>query len=298
MDKIISAITDDGSVVCYAIDSSQLVAESEKTHQTSPVVSAALGRLLTIASLMGSQIKEEHQNMTLRVDGGGPIGTLLAVSDWEGNVRGYAAHPQVEVPLTSRGFLDVGTAVGSDGFLTVMRELGRGFEPYVGSIQLVSGEIAEDVTAYYAQSQQIPTVCALGVEQGEDGTVSLAGGFLAQLLPGAALGAVDRLEDNIQQLPAVSTMLKDGLTPEEMAFKVLEGMDPHLVSEFPVEYRCNCTRERVERVLINLGLDDLKALREEEEVVEVNCHFCNKVYTFTREDLDGLIAAMEDSLAE
>lgn len=288
MGKIVSAITADGSIICHGIDSTDIVGEMEQLHKTSAVVTAAIGRLLTAASIMGSQMKTEGESLTLRIKGGGPVGELIAVSDYEGNVRGYVANPVVEIPLNPRGKLDVGGAVGKAGQLTVIRDIGTG-EPYNGSIELVSGEIAEDITAYYAYSEQIPTVCALGVLVNPDLTVKASGGFIAQLLPNAASEAIDQLEQNISALSSVTDMLTEGLTIKDIVLKVLNGMEPSIINEKEAEYRCNCSRERVEKALVSIGKEDMQSLIDDEEDTEVSCHFCNKTYDFTKEQLKQLL---------
>lgn len=289
MDRIVTGITEDGGVVCYAIDSSHLVARAAQLHQTSEVASSALGRLLTAASLMGSQMKGKDESMTLRVKGDGPLGAIIAVSDFNGNVRGYVERRDVQLPPTVYGHPDVGAAVGKNGTLTVMKEFGLGLDPYIGNIQLVSGEIAEDLTAYFAHSEQIPSALALGVTVGESGIVEFAGGFLAQLLPGASEEAIDTLEANLATLPAVTTLLAEGKTPEDMVDLVLAEMNPGIINTMPVEYLCNCSRERVEKALISIGVEDLQELQEEEELVEVSCHFCNKKYKFNKDEIGQLI---------
>lgn len=287
MGKIISAMAKDGSAVCWAIDSTDIVCRAEQIHSTSATVTAALGRLLTAASLMGCNLKAEKASMTLRFKGDGPAGTVIAVSDCDGNVKGYVENPIVEIPLNERGKLDVAGAVGREGSLFVMKDLGEK-EPYIGSTPIVSGEIAEDITNYFALSEQIPTVCALGVLVNTDLTVISAGGFIAQLMPYAPDETINMLEQNIKDIPPVTQMLGDGMTPAQIAFKVLDGFEPNVVSEFPVEYRCDCTRERVERALISLGREELGKMADEQPVTEADCHFCNKKYRFNPAELRAL----------
>ena len=287
MDKIISTITRDGSIVCHVIDSSALVARAESMHRTSATATAALGRLMTAASLMGSQLKNEDDSITLRLKGDGPIGTVIAVADSHGNPRGYVENPIVELPLNSHGKLDVAGAVGKTGYLFVMRDLGLR-EPYIGQTPIVSGEIAEDITYYYAQSEQTPTVCALGVLVNPDLTVNCAGGFLAHLLPGAAPDAADRLEENLKNLAPMTQLLSEGKTPEDIARLVLDGFVIEPLQTVPVEYRCNCSRERVEKALISIGRDELNTMAEEQDVTTVDCHFCNKKYRFSAAEIRRL----------
>jgi molecular chaperone Hsp33 len=288
MGVIVTAITKDGGAFCHAIDSTDICNRAESIHRTSATVTAALGRLLTASSLMGAMLKEEKASLTLRLQGDGPAGSIIAVSDSHGNVRGYVQNPVVEIPLNDKGKLDVAGAVGKNGNLFVMKDFGYG-EPYIGQIPIVSGEIAEDITHYYAVSEQIPTVCALGVLVAPDLKVMAAGGFIAQLLPGAGDDVIDALESNVMGLPAITAMLRDGLTAQDIAQRVLAGMEPEILDSTKVEYRCNCTRERVERALITLGREELEAMAAEKPVTEVDCHFCNKKYRFRPAELRALI---------
>lgn len=287
MGKIVSALAADGSVMCHAIDSTDIAARAEQLHRTSATVTAALGRLLTAASLMGSMLKGEDDSLTLRLNGDGPSGVVIAVSDSDGNVRGYVENPIVEIPLNQYGKLDVAGAVGKNGSLFVMRDLGLK-EPYISQTPIVSGEIAEDITHYYASSEQVPTVCALGVLVDTNLTVLHAGGFLVQLLPGAPDSTIDRLEQTLKSIPPVTKMLAEGKTPADIALAALAGFEPNIVGEFDVAYRCNCSRERVERALVSLGSAELHAMAEEQPVTEVDCHFCNKKYRFSPDELRGL----------
>ncbi|MDR2933222.1 MAG: Hsp33 family molecular chaperone HslO [Oscillospiraceae bacterium] len=284
MGKIVTAISDNGGVVCYAMDAGDIAARAGSIHRTSPAVTVALGRLLTAASLMGSQMKGERDTLTLRVKGEGPAGSVIAVSDAQGNARGYVENPAADVGLNKYGKPDVSGVVGRNGHLFVMKDIGLK-EPYIGQTLLVSGEIAEDITYYYAQSEQTPTVCALGVSLDEDGAVVCAGGFLAQLLPGASDEDMERLENNIQAIPPVTKILSGGKTPEEIALDILSGFDAQILSAVETAYRCDCTRERVEKALISLGEKELLEMADEQPVTEVACHFCNKKYRFGPQDL-------------
>lgn len=287
MGRLIRAISSDGGIMMCAVDSTDIVEKMEQIHQTSAVVSAALGRLLSAASMMGSMLKGADNSITLRLAGNGPVGSVIAVSDSRGNVRGYVANPIVELPLNQYGKLDVGGAVGREGGLYVIKDLGLK-EPYIGQTPIVSGEVAEDITSYYAASEQIPTVCGLGVLVNPDLTIRSAGGYLIQLLPGVEEDAIDQLEANINALDPVSKMLDDGLTPEQICFQALDGFEPEILDTFPVEYRCNCTRARVEKMLLSLGDKELAEMAQSREMTEICCHFCDKKYRFTPEEMDAL----------
>lgn len=280
-------IADDGTLSVIAIDSTDIVAEMERLHCTSAVTSAALGRLLTAASMMGAVMKGKDDTLTVRLNGNGPSGPVIAVSDSEGNVRGYVSNPIVEIPLNEKGKLDVKGAVGTDGTLTVMMDLGMK-EPYIGQIPIVSGEIAEDITAYYAQSQQTPTVCALGVLVNPELTIKAAGGFMIQLLPSAGEDTIELVEESIKDIPPVTNMITSGMTPEDICRSVLKKFNIELLDEFSPEYRCNCTRERFERGLATLSKEDLTEMSED-AVTEVSCHFCNKKYRFSSDEIRSLI---------
>lgn len=277
MANMIRGISDNGGVVFYGVDSTNIVAEAERIHKTSAVTSAALGRLLTAASMMGITLKSEKDSLTLRLNGGGPAGTVLAVADGAGCVKGYVQNPVVELPLRGDGKLDVGRAVGKDGTLSVVRDLGLK-EPYVGQIPLVSGEVAEDITAYYATSEQTPTVCALGVLVNPDLSIQCAGGYMIQLLPGATEQEISMLEQNVSKAPSVTKLLQQGMGPKEIMDLVLQGFDPQVLDEYDVAYKCDCSRQRVERALLSMGRQELESLAQEEKSVEVNCQFCDKTY--------------------
>ncbi len=286
MGKIIRTISADASVVASAIDGRDIVAEVERIHKTSAVVTAALGRLTLGTSLLGFSLKGERDTITVRVNGDGPAGPMIAVSDSKGNVKSYVTNPVVEIPLNSHGKLDVGSAVGK-GTLSVVKDLGLK-EPYVGQVPLVSGEIAEDITSYLATSEQVPTVCALGVLVNPDLSVCQAGGYLIEVLPFADDNVIDVIEKNINSLPSVTQMLSEGMSAEDIAMKLLEGLNPNVLDDFDVNYKCDCSSERVERALISLGKEELEKMRAD-EVTQVECHFCDKVYKFSSDDISELI---------
>lgn len=288
MAKIVRTISHDASVVATAIDATDIVAEIEKIHKTSAVVTAALGRLTIAASLIGNGLKGANDSVTIRMDGGGATGCLIAVSDSHGNVKSYVSNPIVEIPLNKYGKLDVAGAVGKDGRLSIVKDLGLK-EPYVGQVPIVSGEIAEDIANYFATSEQIPTVCGLGVLVNPDLTVKAAGGYLIQLLPFADESCIDKLEANVNTLQPVTAMLDSGMSAEDIAKRVLEGLEPDLLDEFEVFYKCDCNKSRVKKALISLGKDELTQMAQEEEQIEVCCHFCDKKYNFTKEEIINLI---------
>ena len=275
--NMLRGISENGGVVFYGVDSTEIVREMERLHKTSAVTTAALGRLLTAASMMGIMLKGSKDSITLQIRGGGPAGRLMAVSDGTGNVKGYVENPVVELPLRADGHLNVGAAVGKDGTLDVIRDLGLR-EPYIGQVPLVSGEIAEDVTSYFAISEQVPTVCALGVLVNPDLTVKCAGGFILQLLPGATEAEIDRLEKNIQGMSSITALLNEGKTMEELLHMALDGFAPEILDSYHVTYRCDCSAERVERTLRSLGRAEVERLRDEDPTATVDCQFCGKAY--------------------
>ena len=287
MDQLIRVIAKDAPVKAMAISARDTVERARAIHDCWPVASAALGRLLMAASMMGAAMKNENGAVTLRVRGDGPLGSLTAVSDSRGNVRGYVQNPAVDVPRKAKGKLDVGAAVGADGDLTVIRDLGLK-EPYVGSVQLVGGEIAEDIAAYFAESEQVPTACALGVLIAPDQTVQAAGGYLIQLLPGADEGVVSAVEQGVARLGAVSARLDGGMNPLELLQEALGAFELEVLETVPVEYRCYCSEERVSRALISMGRDELTSLIEEQGGAELTCQFCDKVYRYSAGDLRRL----------
>ena len=287
MDQIVRVIAKDAPVKAMAISARDTVERSRAIHNCWPVATAALGRLLMAASMMGAVMKAENGAVTLRVKGGGPLGALTAVSDSRGNVRGYVQNPAVDVPRKAKGKLDVGAAVGAEGELTVIRDLGLK-EPYVGSVRLVGGEIAEDVAAYFVESEQVPTACALGVLIAPDQTVQAAGGYLIQLLPGADEAVVSAVERGVSKLGAVSARLDSGMEPLGLLREVLGEFELEVLETSPIAYRCYCTRDRVSRALISLGTDELDSLIKEQGGAELTCQFCDKVYRFGPEELRAL----------
>lgn len=292
MGKIVRCISHDGTLVAMAVDSTSIVREAHRIHNTSKVVSAALGRLLSGASMMGSMLKGENDSVTLRINGGGPAGSVIAVSDSSGNVRGYVGDSHVELPLNSKGKLDVAGAVGKDGMLTVIKDLGLK-DPYIGQTPIISGEIAEDITAYFATSEQTPGVCALGVlVDPESRDIIVAGGFIIQLLPTAFDDTIDAVERCIQDIPPVTKMMTDGKTPEEILRFVLKEFELDVLDENEVEYKCNCSRQRVSKALITTGAEALKDMAKDEKT-EVSCNFCNKKYSFSSKEIMSILRSAE-----
>ena len=287
-DYLVRGMTMDGFVKVVGIRSTEMVRRGAQIHGTTPNATAAFGRALTAASMMGNMQKVENGSMTLQIKGGGPIGGITCVSDPEGNVRGYVLEPHVPLVEKYPGKLDVGATVGTDGALTVIRDL-QMKEPYVGSVQLVSGEIGDDVTAYFAQSEQTPTACALGVLVDKDLSVKVAGGYLIQLLPGAPDEVIDKLEQGIQRSGAVTAMLEHGLTPEEILGQVCGDLGVVFMETTPVSYKCYCSRERVTAALISLGKKELAEIMEEGKEFPVGCQFCDETYRFTPEDIRKIL---------
>ncbi len=282
----------DGAVVCSVLDGTAMCAEMERIHKTSAVVTAALGRLSMAASLIGYGLKDDGDTVTLRLDGGGPAGILVAVADWHGNVKSYAEQPIVELPLNAKGKLDVAGAVGTDGTLFVIKDLGMK-EPYAGQTALVSGEIAEDVTQYFAASEQVPTACGLGVLVNPDLTVKFAGGYLIQLLPFAPESAITQLEENLRGLTSVTALLEAGMSADDIAEKLMHGLDAELLDESQPAYRCDCSRERTANMLRSLDRNTLTEMADEMPEIEVCCHFCNEKYILTPDEVRQMAEAKQ-----
>ncbi|MBQ3543128.1 MAG: Hsp33 family molecular chaperone HslO [Oscillospiraceae bacterium] len=287
-DYLVRGMSLDGFVKAVAIASTGIVSRAAQIHGTTPNATAALGRALTAASMMGNMQKTEKGSMTLQIRGGGPIGTITCVSDAVGNVRGCVTEPKVPLVEKYPGKLDVGATVGTDGTLTVIRDL-QMKEPYIGSTELVSGEIGDDVTAYFAESEQTPTACALGVLVDRDQSVKVAGGYLLQLLPGAPEEVIDKLEAGIQRAGAVTAMLEAGLTPEDILGQVMGDLGVAFLETTDVSYKCYCSRDRVSRALISLGKKELAEIMEEGKDFPVECQFCDTSYAFTPADIQELI---------
>ena len=290
-DQLVRAISKDGFVKAAAVSTRALTERARQIHQTSPVATAALGRLLAAGSMMGNELKGDGSSVTLRIKGDGPLGTLLVVADNEGNVRGSVQNPQIDLPIREDGKLDVGGAVGHGGTLTVIKDLNLK-EPYVGSIGLFSGEIADDLAMYFVESEQIPTACALGVLVGTDQSVTSAGGYIIQLLPGASDDIIDKIEAGVHRVGSVSHALEGGLDGEGLLRAVLSDFDLEILEKHPVEYRCYCSRDRVTRALISMGREELSSLIQDQGQADLTCQFCDKIYHYSKEQLEELLAEM------
>jgi molecular chaperone Hsp33 len=288
MDTLVRAMTQDGFVKITAVNTTDITRRARDIHQTTAVATAALGRMLAAASMIGNMQKNDEGSITLIIKGGGPLGTLLATADPEGNPRGYVENPQIALMEKYQGKLDVGAAVGSEGTLTLIRDLHMK-EPYVGTVQLLGGEIAEDVASYFVESEQVPTVCALGVLLNRDQTVDVAGGYLLQLLPGAPDDLIDRLEANVQKAGTVSNLMKEDLDPEGIIRRVLGDMEVEILETTPITYKCYCSRHRVESTLISLGQKELQSIIDDGKPISVGCQFCDVEYTFTPQDIQTLL---------
>ena len=287
-DYIIRAVSDTGSIRAFAAYTKATVNQAQIYHKTSAVVTAAMGRLLTAAAMMGATLKGEEDIITLQTNGDGPIGRMIAVTDSNSRVKVCVGNPTVELPLNSEGKLDVGAAVGKNGYLTVITDLGLK-EPYIGKIPLVSGEIGDDLTSYFAISDQVPSAVGLGVLVDKDLSVKESGGFIIQVMPGASDDEITKLEENIAKVKSVTALLDEGKTVEDILSLVLEGIEFHITDKLDTEYYCNCSRERVEKTLITIGEKDLREIIETDGKAQLTCHFCDGVYDFSKEDLEKLL---------
>ena len=294
-DQLIRAISKDGHIKATAVSTRALTERARQIHKALPVATAALGRTLAAVSMMGNALKEDGASVTLQIKGGGPLGTLLAVSDNQGNVRGTVDNPVVDLPLRPDGKLDVGAAVGHEGTLTVIRDLNMK-EPYVGSVSLLGGEIAEDLAAYFVESEQIPTACGLGVLVDRDQSVLAAGGYLIQLLPGAGEDVIAKVEGSLMAAGPVTGLLRNDPDPEAMLRHALSDFDLEILERSPIEYRCYCSRDRMERALISLGPEELQAMIDEQGSADPTCRFCDNVQHFSRADLEAMVRGLQKKM--
>ena len=294
-DEIVRAMTKDGYVKAVAVTGRDVVERARQVHTLPPMATAALGRALMGTSMLGDMLKTEKGSVTMQIKGGGPLGTILAVSDHEGNVRGYVQNPNVDIIEKYEGKLDVGAAVGGEhveaGTLTIIKDIGMK-EPYVGTIGLWSGEIADDLAMYFVESEQIPTVCALGVLLEKDQSVNTAGGYIIQLLPGASEEIIEKIEAGVHRVGAVSSAFESGMDAEDIIRAVLSDFEVEVLEKRPVEYRCYCSRDRVTRALISMGRGEMESLIEEQGEADLTCQFCDAVYHYSKEELEALLAQM------
>lgn len=284
MGVMVRALSENGGVLCCAINSTDMVKEVSRVHEATPVVTAALGRMTTAASMMGGMLKYEGDTLTVRVNGGGPCGTLTAVSDYRGNVKCCVGNASANVPARADGGLDVAGVIGGNGTLTVVKDMGLK-EPYVGQIPLASGNVAEDITAYYTVSEQLPTVVSLGIVFGEGAKIEAAGGFMVQVVPPISERSVQALERNLADMDGINKMLESGLDPEEIALRALSGLGGEVLDWWEAQYYCDCSRERTRGILMTLGKNEIEKLAAEQRETEVCCHFCNKKYRFSADEL-------------
>lgn len=292
MGKIVRYIVEDGSAFVIASDSTDMIREMERIHKPSAAVTAGMGRLLTAASMMGVMLKGKEDTVTLRFNGNGPAGPVIAVSDSNGNGRISVENPIVELPLNEKGKLDVRGALGNSGYIYVVKDIGLK-EPFVGTTEIVSGEVAEDITNYYAVSEQTPTVCSLGVLINPDLSVKCAGGFMIQLLPGCPDEMIDKIEKSISDIPSVTQMLQSGMTVDEIAVRALKDIPIEKLDESEFSYKCNCSRERAEAAIISAGAETLEEMAQDSKPSTVECHFCDKQYSFTPDDLKNIIKKLK-----
>ena len=286
-DYIIRSIAANDQIRAFAAVTTETVEEARKDHNTSPVATAALGRLLTAGAMMGTMMKGDKDILTLQIKAGGPLEGITVTADSKGRVKGYVGNPNVCIPANSKGKLDVAGAVGV-GFMNVIKDMGLK-EPYVGQVALQTSEIAEDLTYYFATSEQVPSAVGLGVLMNKDNTVRQAGGFIVQLMPFAEESTIAKLEENVQKITSVTSLLEEGHTPESLLEKVLDGFDMEINEKIPTEFYCNCSRERVEKALISIGRKELNEMIQEGKPIEMNCHFCNHNYEFTVEELKEIL---------
>lgn len=287
-DKLVRGQSMDGAIRVFACVTTEIAERARQIHSSSPVATAALGRTLTVAAMMGAQLKNETDSVTIQYSGNGPIGKIVAVTDSESKVRGYIENPYVDLPLNKKGKLDVGGAIGR-GTLSVVRDLSMK-EPYIGQVPIVTGEVAEDITYYYAKSEQTPTACGLGVLVDTDLSVKASGGFMIQLMPFATEETAEKLEKQVREIGSVTDMIVSGMSAEDILFKVCEGFDMMVENNYiEPKYECKCSKERMERALISIGKTELQSILDDTGEAELTCQFCDAKYKFDREELENMI---------
>lgn len=292
-DYLVKALAYDGEVRAYAVRTTETVAEAQRRHDTWATASAALGRSMTASVMMGSMLKG-NAKLTVKIDGDGPLGHILVDTNSEGEVRGYVANPQVDFPVNDKGNLDVRRAVGTNGTLTVVKDIGLK-EKFSGQVPLVSGEIGEDFTYYFVNSEQVPSAVGVGVLVNPDHSISAAGGFILQMMPGATEKTISKVEKSLQKVRAVSTLIQEGMSPEEILYELLGKDHVKILDQMPVRFQCTCSKERFSNALISLGVDELQEMIDEDGKAEAQCHFCNEKYQFSREELEKLLAEAKES---
>lgn len=288
MAYILRATAANGDIRLFVAVTTDMVEEARRIHNLSPTASAALGRFMTAAAMMGTMLKGERDTITLSMNGGGPIGNMVVVSNPRGNVKAYVSHPEADLPLNQKGKLDVGGAVGTNGFLNVVKDLGLK-EPYVGQVPIRTGEIGDDIAYYFTVSEQVPSAVALGVLVDTDISIKAAGGLIVQMMPGANEFLADIITFRLQEIPPLSSLITEGKSGEDILNMLFDDMDLKIYEKIECKYECDCSRERVERALVALGKEELQRLHDEEESIQLECHFCNKKYIFTREEIRKLI---------
>ncbi|SHE91069.1 Hsp33 family molecular chaperone HslO [Caloramator proteoclasticus] len=292
MGKLVRATASNGDIRLFAAITTDIVEKARQIHDLSPTASAALGRLLTAGSIMGAMLKGEKDTLTLSMNGRGPAGNLVVVANSKGNVKGYISNPHVDLPLNDKGKLDVGGAIGKDGFLNVVKDMGLK-DPYVGSVPIYTGEVGDDIAYYFTVSEQVPSAVALGVLVDTDISIKSAGGLVIQMMPGANELLADIITFRLQEIPPLSTLIAEGKTCEDILNLLFDDMDLKIHEEIDIAYECDCSRERVEKALIALGKEELERLKEEEEIMQVECHFCERRYQFTKDDIQNLINSIK-----
>ncbi|GIW49336.1 MAG: 33 kDa chaperonin [Caloramator sp.] len=292
MGKLVRATASNGDIRLFVAITTDIVEKARQIHDLSPTASAALGRLLTAGSIMGAMLKGEKDTLTLSMNGRGPAGNLVVVANSKGNVKGYISNPHVDLPLNDKGKLDVGGAIGKEGFLNVVKDMGLK-DPYVGSVPLYTGEVGDDIAYYFTVSEQVPSAVALGVLVDTDISIKSAGGLVIQMMPGANELLADIITFRLQEIPPLSTLIAEGKTCEDILNLLFDDMDLKIHEEIDIAYECDCSRERVEKALIALGKEELERLKDEEEIMQVECHFCERRYQFTKDDMQNLIDSIK-----